>query len=184
LLAQYGVNPRRIELEFTEGSLMTNGQVTLAELTALRAYGVRVALDDFGTGFANFSYITHLPADIIKIDKSFIFKICTDERSALVVRALIKIAHRLGYCVVAEGIENEMACQMLAAWQCDEGQGFYMSRPLPAERFTAVLHQDPRLHERITAEAADTGLSPLNRLQSEPANIQAVAGGAQMVKAT
>ena len=69
----------------------------LEELQALRATGIRIALDDFGTGFANFSYITHLPADIIKIDKSFIQKISTDPRAAMVVRTLIELAHKLDY---------------------------------------------------------------------------------------
>ena len=130
LLNCYGVEPSRIELEFTEGVLVSNDPVVLEELRALRATGIRIALDDFGTGFANFSYITHLPADIIKIDKSFILKITTDPRAAMVVRSLIDLAHELDYSVVAEGIESEKAYDMLKSWNCDEGQGFYMSPPI------------------------------------------------------
>ena len=139
LLQQYGVRPAAIELEFTEGVLVANDQIVLDELQALRNTGIRIALDDFGTGFCNFSYITHLPADIIKIDKSFIQKIATDERSAMVVRSLIELAHRLDYSVVAEGIETERAFNMLADWHCDEGQGFYMSPPLDAASLAQIM---------------------------------------------
>ncbi len=139
ILTLYGVDPASIELEFTEGVLVSNDQVVLEELQALRETGIRIALDDFGTGFANFSYITHLPADIIKIDKSFIQKISTDERSALVVRSLITLAHRLNYSVVAEGIETQKTFALLADWDCDEGQGFYMSPPLDAARFAETI---------------------------------------------
>jgi EAL domain-containing protein (putative c-di-GMP-specific phosphodiesterase class I)/GGDEF domain-containing protein len=134
-----GVSPSAIELEFTEGVLVSQDHIVLDELQALRDTGIRIALDDFGTGFANFSYITHLPADIIKIDKSFIKRIGSDERSALLVRSLIELAHRLDYKVVAEGIETEKVYNMLAGWGCDEGQGFYMSPPLDAARFAAQM---------------------------------------------
>jgi EAL domain-containing protein (putative c-di-GMP-specific phosphodiesterase class I)/GGDEF domain-containing protein len=145
ILNLYGVNPAAIELEFTEGVLVSNDRVVLEELQILRDTGIRIALDDFGTGFANFSYITHLPADIIKIDKSFIKKITSDERSAMVVRALIELAHRLDYSVVAEGIETEKAFALLASWNCDEGQGYYMSPPLDAIRFAEKMNFFPAL---------------------------------------
>jgi len=135
LLALYQVDPRMIELEFTEGVLMSSDTVLLDELRALRATNVRIALDDFGSGFANFSYLTHLPADIIKLDKSIIQEIDTDARSAMVVQSLIELAHRLGYSVVAEGIEMTTTYEMLAGWGCDEAQGYLMSRPLDAARF-------------------------------------------------
>jgi EAL domain-containing protein (putative c-di-GMP-specific phosphodiesterase class I)/GGDEF domain-containing protein len=150
ILQLHGVRPSSIELEFTEGVLASHDQVTLEELRALRDTGIRIALDDFGTGFANFSYITHLPADIIKIDKSFIQKISSDERSALVVRSLIKLAHQLDYSVVAEGIETEKTYAMLASWECDEGQGFFMSPPLDAVRFAEKI-----FFKKFAANTAD-----------------------------
>jgi len=143
LLNCYGVEPSRIELEFTEGVLVSNDPVVLEELRTLRATGIRIALDDFGTGFANFSYMTHLPVDIIKIDKSFIQKISTDPRSAVVVRSLIELAHKLDYSVVAEGIESEKAYGMLKTWACDEGQGFYMSPPIAPAALAQKLSQVP-----------------------------------------
>jgi EAL domain-containing protein (putative c-di-GMP-specific phosphodiesterase class I)/GGDEF domain-containing protein len=139
ILDQHRVDPASIELEFTEGLLIANDYVLLEELQALRDTGIRIALDDFGTGFANLSYITHLPADIIKIDKSFIQKISADERSGVVVRTLIDLAHRLDYTVVAEGIETEKTYELLASWNCDEGQGFLMSPPLDAIGFAAKI---------------------------------------------
>ena len=151
ILQLHGVRPSSIELEFTEGVLVSTDHAVLDELRALRDTGIRIALDDFGTGFANFSYITHLPADIIKIDKSFIQKISSDERSAMVVRALIELAHRLDYSVVAEGIETEKVFALLASWNCDEGQGFYMSPPLDAARFA----------ERANARKVSEELSPV-----------------------
>ncbi len=142
ILNCYGVDPSSIELEFTEGVLVSNDVVVLEELRALRDTGIRIALDDFGTGFANFSYITHLPADIIKIDKSFIQRICTDERAAMVVRSLIELSHKLDYSVVAEGIETAKAYDLLKSWHCNEGQGFFMSPPLDAARFAKKLNLD------------------------------------------
>jgi EAL domain-containing protein (putative c-di-GMP-specific phosphodiesterase class I)/GGDEF domain-containing protein len=139
ILARHQVNPARIELEFTEGVVASNDSVVQAELQALRKVGMKIAIDDFGTGFANFSYITHLPADILKIDQSFIRKIGADPRSATVVQALIALAHKLDYVVVAEGIEDEAAYRQLAAWNCDEGQGYYMSRPLALPGFTDLM---------------------------------------------
>jgi EAL domain-containing protein (putative c-di-GMP-specific phosphodiesterase class I) len=139
ILKYYGVAPSAIELEFTEGVLANNDLVVLDELQTLRQTGIRIALDDFGTGFANFSYITHLPADIIKIDRSFIRKIGADPRSALLVRTLIELAHNLDYRVVAEGIETERAYTMLTEWKCDEGQGYLMSRPLSVAQFAEAI---------------------------------------------
>jgi len=143
------VAPPAIELEFTEGTLASNNSVVVAELKGLRGAGVHVALDDFGTGFSNLSYIAHLPADIIKIDKSFINRISMDERSAVLVRSLIQMAHRLNYRVVAEGIENAEAYRLLAAWGCEEGQGYFMSRPLDAASFNALMR--PRVRDVVGA---------------------------------
>ncbi len=146
------VDPARFEFEFTEGTMAVNNPVVLAELAELRSAGCRIALDDFGTGFSNFSYITHLPADIIKIDQSFIRRIAEDERSAMVVRAIINLAHRLSFSVVAEGIETADIYQLLADWRCDEGQGYYMSRPLDAASFRSVVsRQSPVFSGRSRA---------------------------------
>jgi len=143
-LAQRRLSSQALELEFTEGLVVANDQVVLAELEQLRAAGISIALDDFGTGFANFSYITHLPADTIKIDKSFIQRIGEDERAATVVQSIVELGHKLGYGVIAEGIETEKVYRLLAGWKCDEGQGFLMSRPLDPVAFAALLARPAR----------------------------------------
>lgn len=136
-----GVDPKTIELEFTEGVLAGTDPVILEELGALRVSGIKIALDDFGTGFANFSYMTHLPADILKIDRSLIQRIGSDERSALLVRTLIELAHGLNYSVVAEGIETERVYAMLQNWSCDEGQGYFMCPPLDNMQFSERINE-------------------------------------------
>ena len=141
ILERHELDPRTIELEFTEGALASNDGVVRAELQRVRDLGVHVALDDFGTGFSNFSYIAHLPADIIKIDRAFIRLIDTDARSAELVRTLIQLAHRLDYRVVAEGVESEAAYRLLADWGCDEAQGYYLSRPLTPGNFRELMER-------------------------------------------
>jgi EAL domain-containing protein (putative c-di-GMP-specific phosphodiesterase class I)/GGDEF domain-containing protein len=151
-LRAHRLNGPMIELEFTEGLLMASDQTVLGEVEQLRAAGVAIALDDFGTGFSNLSYMTHLPADIIKIDKSFILRIGTDARAATMVKAIVELAHELGYRVVAEGIETDEIYDMLRRWQCDEGQGFLMSRPLEAGAFAALLGAQSRRSIRNPGE--------------------------------
>jgi len=150
IIQLHGVDPEQFEFEFTEGAMAANNPAVLVELTELRALGCKIALDDFGTGFSNFSYITHLPADILKIDQSFIRQIATDERAALVVRAIINLAHQLEYSVVAEGIETEETYRLLADWGCDEGQGYFMNRPMDAAMFRTVVGQ--QLAATLTTE--------------------------------
>lgn len=129
VLARAGVDPGAIEFEFTEGTPGSDTRVMRAELQSLRDAGAHVALDDFGTGFANLNYIAQLPADILKIDRSFVRALTGQGRAAALVSGLIWLAHRTGYRVVAEGIEDEATCALLAGWGCDEGQGYYLGRP-------------------------------------------------------
>ncbi len=139
ILDEKGIDPRLLELEFTEGMLVNNDARVVRSLKALRESGVRIALDDFGTGFSNLSYLTSLPADILKLDQSFIRKISTDESTALLVRTFTKLAQRLGYVVVAEGVEDAATYELLRSWDCDEGQGYFMSRPVSPARLTGWL---------------------------------------------
>jgi EAL domain-containing protein (putative c-di-GMP-specific phosphodiesterase class I)/GGDEF domain-containing protein len=133
------VDPHNLELEFTEGVLVNYEPKVVRGLQSLRDAGVRIAFDDFGTGFSNLSYLTSLPADILKLDQSFIRKIYTDPDTALLVRTFIELAQKLGYVVVAEGIEDSASYELLRAWGCDEGQGFFMSKPLAVELFLPWL---------------------------------------------
>lgn len=139
ILDEQKIDPRLVELEFTEGMLVTNDARVVRSLRSLRDNGVRIALDDFGTGFSNLSYLTSLPADMLKLDQSFIRKISTDESTALLVRTFTTLAQKLGYVVVAEGIEDAATYELLRSWHCDEGQGYFMSRPVNPARLTGWL---------------------------------------------
>ena len=135
LLAREGVDPKQIELEFTEGALTTNEPQVNAEIDTIRRMGIDIAIDDFGTGYSNMSYLTRLPVQIIKIDQSFVRTMGEQPRQQLLVRSITEMAHALGFRVVAEGIETIDAFRMLRSWDCDEGQGYLMSRPLEASIF-------------------------------------------------
>ncbi len=138
-LDRHRLSPANIELEFTEGALATNNETVIAELAKLRDHGVNIALDDFGTGFSNLSYLSRLPANIIKIDRSLIMPIAAEPRAATVVKAFIELAHHLNYRVVAEGIETADVYALLKSWYCNEAQGYFLSRPLTADAFARYL---------------------------------------------
>jgi EAL domain-containing protein (putative c-di-GMP-specific phosphodiesterase class I) len=125
-----GLDPSAIELEFTEGALAANPHLMLGQLSLLRDSGFDIAIDDFGSGYSNMSNLGRLPARVLKIDRSFVQTLHTEHRNQILVRSIIELAHALDYQVVAEGVETEEAYRMLAGWRCDEGQGYFMSRPL------------------------------------------------------
>lgn len=135
LLLETNVDPKCIELEVTERSLICNVVESIRELTRLRDMGFRLSIDDFGTGFSSLNYLTQLPVDVIKIDHSFTMKMVDDKRSATIVRSTINMAHDLGMSVVAEGTENIDIWDALFALGCDEAQGYYIARPMPVEIF-------------------------------------------------
>jgi EAL domain-containing protein (putative c-di-GMP-specific phosphodiesterase class I)/GGDEF domain-containing protein len=128
--ADFGVLPSMLEIEFTEGTLTTNNKTAMDRLRALKTLGVAIAIDDFGSGYSNMSYLTLLPAQTLKIDQSFVRPLDTQPKNAILLRAIIDLGHKLGYRVVAEGIETQSTYNLLAEWGCDEGQGYWMSRPL------------------------------------------------------
>jgi EAL domain-containing protein (putative c-di-GMP-specific phosphodiesterase class I)/GGDEF domain-containing protein len=130
LLAQHRVPPSAIELEFTESVLARDDSLVVEQLYALRDMGIDIAIDDFGTGYSSLAYLQRLPASVLKIDRTFIKNLPTNERDRKLVRAMITMAHDLGYKVVAEGIESAESVALLSDWACDEAQGYYFSRPL------------------------------------------------------
>jgi EAL domain-containing protein (putative c-di-GMP-specific phosphodiesterase class I) len=132
-LATHGVDPRSVQLEFTETALVSYSSRALDQLSALKDMGVSIAIDDFGIGYSSLSYLQQLPASVLKIDQSFIRLLTTSDYDQKLVRAVIYMAHDLGYTVVAEGIEDREAYDMLAAWKCDQAQGYFISHPLPAD---------------------------------------------------
>ena len=123
----------RITLEVTEGALMEDPKEAMATLERLRDLGVTLSVDDFGTGYSSLSQLRKLPVQELKIDKSFILKLDSEPQDQLIVRSTIDMAHGLGLNVVAEGIENLKAWQLLQHWGCNLGQGFYLSRPVSAD---------------------------------------------------
>src|ERR1700690_2453286 len=129
-----GMEPQNLELELTESVLMADAETALFTLSALKAMGVRLAIDDFGTGYSSFTYLRRFPIDTLKIHQSFVHDIANDPRDAAIVISMVEIAKGLKHRVVAEGIETRDQLSFLQCHRCDEGQGYYFSRPVTAEQ--------------------------------------------------
>ena len=131
-LRESGLPARNLEIEITEQTLMTSSAATSETLMQLRKLGVRIAIDDFGTGFSSFSYLLQYEVDRLKIDRSFVNRSADDPNAAAIVRAIISMAHGLNLKVVAEGVETTGQLNFLLHRECDEAQGFYFGKPVPA----------------------------------------------------
>ncbi|MDQ3788718.1 MAG: EAL domain-containing protein, partial [Actinomycetota bacterium] len=138
-LARHRVPPELLTLELTESGVMADPQRALPVLRALHNLGVVLAVDDFGTGYSSLAYLRQLPVDEVKIDKSFVFGMGSDLGDLAVVRSIVELGHSLGLTVVAEGVEEDVARDQLAAMGCDVAQGYLISRPLSEERLEAWL---------------------------------------------
>ncbi len=145
LLDEYNVDPQYIELEITESALMANTEDAVYTLEYLESIGVWIAVDDFGTGYSSLSYLRRFPLGALKIDGSFVREIISNAGDAAIVRAIISMANSLGLKVVAEGVETEAQMSFLAANNCDEIQGFFLSQPLPVEECTEWLRSKAKL---------------------------------------
>lgn len=130
-----GINPSSLKLEITESALMRDIDEIMKSFRGLKQIGVKLALDDFGTGYSSFGYMKDLPLDIIKLDRSLISNILTDEREQMILPSLVSIIHGLALEVVVEGVETKEQYNMLSNYQCDYLQGYLFSRPLPVEQF-------------------------------------------------
>ena len=139
VLQETGVDPSCLELEITESILMQNLSTAAYILQALSAKGMRIFIDDFGTGYSSLSYLKRLPIDTVKIDKSFVGDITTDPDDAAIVAAIIAMAHSLRLRVVAEGVETQEQFDFLLERGCDAMQGYFFSKPLPAEGILPLL---------------------------------------------
>jgi EAL domain-containing protein (putative c-di-GMP-specific phosphodiesterase class I) len=147
-LRRHGVAPERMELEVTESAVMQDAGQARRQLDALAAAGIRLAIDDFGTGYSSLAYLHDIPAQVVKIDRSFVLKLGNGEREQSLVRSMIGLSHDLSYRVVAEGVETVEAADQLAAMGCDEAQGYLYARPLEVEQFDAWL---PKHHQQRAA---------------------------------
>ncbi len=142
ILLETGLSPHRLELEITETALVRDFNRTLATLRQVKALGVRIAMDDFGTGYSSLSNLRAFPFDKIKIDRSFIKSVDTNEQAATIVRAVLGIGRGLGLPVLAEGVETENELEFLRQELCDEIQGYLLGRPAMIETFRGLTHDD------------------------------------------
>lgn len=138
-LARHDIAPGLIEIELTESSLIEDAELAQRNLDGLAAAGIRMALDDFGTGFSGLSRLKQFPIHTVKIDRSFIRDIRNDTNDAVIVASTISLAHNLGLTVVAEGVETKDQLVHLKAAGCDQVQGFYLQRPVPAAQIAPLL---------------------------------------------
>jgi diguanylate cyclase (GGDEF)-like protein/PAS domain S-box-containing protein len=130
MLTKWDVDPRFLKIEITESSIMADPAHALAVMSMLQSMGVRLSVDDFGTGYSSLTHLRQLPIDEIKIDKSFVSTMTTNEADAAIVRTVIDLGHNLGKQVCAEGVEDEATWNMLRDLGCDLAQGFWISRPV------------------------------------------------------
>ncbi|MDH5638946.1 MAG: EAL domain-containing protein, partial [Nitrospinota bacterium] len=134
-----GVNPANVELEITESAIIKNLDKVESILENLRMNGFNIALDDFGVGYSSMNYIRRLPINIVKIDRSFVMDLESDQDSRLVAKAIITLAHDLGMKVVAEGVETKFQLDFLRQTHCDEMQGYLFSKAVPSDEIESML---------------------------------------------
>jgi EAL domain-containing protein (putative c-di-GMP-specific phosphodiesterase class I) len=139
-LEDSGLDPAALVLELTETALLPSGTRLLDDLAALKSIGVKLAIDDFGTGYSSLSYLRELPADLIKMDKSFVDGIASSERQLALAAGIVQIAASIGAEVVAEGIEAEAQRDLLTAMGCAYGQGYLLAMPMPPSEAEELAH--------------------------------------------
>ncbi|HEY2161364.1 MAG TPA: EAL domain-containing protein, partial [Solirubrobacteraceae bacterium] len=167
LLTRHNIPSRLLQLEITESRIVGDVGRARAVLEDLRATGVTIAIDDFGTGFSSLSQLQQLPVDEIKIDRSFVQNMETDQSDAVLVRSIIELGRNLGLRVTAEGVETESVKRRLSDLGCDFAQGFHIGRPVAAAECRRQIEAG-----NAAARASDTGDAPLR-----PAVLAAIGGG-------
>ncbi len=156
VLQETGLESRWLELEITESAAMNDPKLTIEVLTTLRDLGVRIAIDDFGTGYSSLSYLQRFPIDTLKIDRSFVKDVMVDSESAAITNSIVHLAHSLGLETVAEGVEGAGQEAYLRKLNCTYVQGYYYSRPLPADEMTVMLRKGCfREESSVVAEVTD-----------------------------
>jgi len=139
ILEETGLPPNYLELEITESSIMQNAEFAAGMLNRLKSRGINISIDDFGTGFSSLASLKRLPIDALKIDQSFVRDATSDPDDAALVMAIITLAHNLRLKVIAEGVETEDQLRFLQLLRCDEIQGYFFSRPLPADTLVSLF---------------------------------------------
>jgi EAL domain-containing protein (putative c-di-GMP-specific phosphodiesterase class I) len=143
LLTQKGLSPESLELEITESDLVADASLAIENLSELTARGFHFAIDDFGTGYSSLAYLKNLPVKTIKIDKSFILALASDENDQQIVHTVLSLASVFNLKVVAEGVEDVASLKILKDWGCDIAQGYYISRPLNRSDLEDWLQNTP-----------------------------------------
>jgi diguanylate cyclase (GGDEF)-like protein len=141
VLADTGLDPACLEIELTESLFMSEVTPAVDLLHRMKALGVNLSIDDFGTGYSSLSYLSRFPIDVLKIDRSFVADITDDANDAAIVSSIIALAHNLKLSVIAEGVETAEQLDYLRSQGCDQMQGYYFSRALPAAEFEQLLRQ-------------------------------------------
>ena len=154
-----GIDPAQLCLEMTESVLMNDTEDVLTLLNELKAMGIRLAIDDFGTGYSSLSYLHRFPFDTLKIDRSFVERVTSPSGEATLARTIVQLGQGLGVTTVAEGLENPEQYEALRRIGCNVGQGFYISKPVPASEATSLLNNESDVH-RLTQVRADDADKP------------------------
>jgi EAL domain-containing protein (putative c-di-GMP-specific phosphodiesterase class I) len=138
-----GLAPAMAELELTESIAMNDSTFTIDTVARLHSLGIGLSIDDFGTGYSSLSYLKRFKIDKLKIDQSFVRDIQHDPDDAAIVSAIIGLAHSLGFKTIAEGVETQAQLDFLRAHACDDIQGYFYSKPVPADEFARLLAGEP-----------------------------------------
>lgn len=157
ILAQTAIDPRRLQLEVTESTLVDQGEGAIRVLKALRERGVRIAMDDFGTGYSSLSYLHRFPIDALKLDQSFVRALPEDGRIAHIVQAVVMLGRNLGMEIIAEGVETEAQAKLLKSLGCDSAQGFLYAGALSRGEAARLLR--PRSMRPVRPAASEAALS-------------------------
>jgi len=155
-LAATGLSPGLLELEVTEDILLHDEKSVLDTFQRIQALGVSIVFDDFGTGYASLSYLKKFPLDGLKIDRSFVLDLLTDADDAAIVGSTVNLSRQLGLAVIAEGIENRATADLLLRLGCEQGQGYYFGKPMPAAEFQAKFLTAP---DKAQAEGVQRGVA-------------------------
>lgn len=157
LLQRYQLPASALELEITESTIMADPTRAMHALNALHDLGVTLSIDDFGTGYSSLAYLKRLPVQTLKIDYSFVLNMLQDEQDKIIVNSTIHLAHNLGLIVVAEGVETQELLDELQSMQCDQAQGYFISRPVPAEQLYDWLPTaDWQVEPLLSSDEGDT----------------------------
>ena len=138
-ISKYGVPPEKVEIEITESVFSENQSQLIETVKHIRSHGIKVSLDDFGTGYSSLAYLKDIPADTLKIDKTFVDSIGKEQKSDMIINSIVELMRNLGLEIIAEGVETKEQFEILKKLQCHDIQGFLLGKPMPAEGIEKIL---------------------------------------------